>query len=599
MSEDTITQETITVADGDTSTVAVLRRAFVEAPVLGHQLWLILLMNAAGTLVQVLVPVLIQQTVDDDISGGVVDVGSVLTKASLAVVVLVVGALMARQAMVRLARQAAAGLSDLRVKVFSKLISSSMLHVQSERRGALVSRVTSDISTVQEFTEWGGVVFVVNMTQVLIAVTAMAVYEWRLAALVVVAVLLYALVLLWFQRILQRNYDRVRSVVADSLAVMGEAVTGLPEVRAYGIETSTMQRVRAALERRSRTEFKTAAFGNSLFSTAEVFAAALTAGVVVAGLLLGPDQGVTAGVLLAFLFLVNLLIEPVQSLVEILDFAQNAASGLRRVVGTLDRPDEITEPSDPVSLPGGVLGVEFESVRFRYPTGPDVLTDVSVHIPPGRRVAVVGETGSGKTTFAKLLVRMLDPAEGTVRIGGVDLRRVGSSHLRQRVAFVPQEGFLFEGTVADNVRYGCPGAGSKEVQTAFLELGLDGWVAILPEGIETEVGERGGNLSAGERQLVALVRAWISSPDLLLLDEATSAVDPALDVQLRRAMDRLTAGRTSVTIAHRLATAESADEVLVFDTGRLVERGSHPELVAAGGVYAALFDDWVSGTKTV
>src|SRR5690606_24036148 len=217
-----------------------------EAPVLGHRLWLILLMNAAGTLVQVLVPVLIQQTVDDDISGGVVDVGSVFTKASLALVVLVLGAFMARQAMVRLARQAAAGLSDLRVKVFSKLISSSMLHVQSERRGALVSRVTSDISTVQEFTEWGGVVFVVNMTQVLIAVTAMAVYEWRLAALVVVAVLIYAVVLLWLQRILQRNYDRVRSVVADSLAVMGEAVTGLPEVRAYGIETSTMQRVRAA-----------------------------------------------------------------------------------------------------------------------------------------------------------------------------------------------------------------------------------------------------------------------------------------------------------------------------------------------------------------
>lgn len=594
-----MTADTATVPEADTSTTSVLRRAFVEAPVLGHRLWLILLMNSAGTLIQVLVPVLIQQTVDQDISGGVVDVPAVVTKAGLAGVVLVVGAVLGRQAMVRLARQAAAGLSDLRVKVFSKLISSSVLHVQSERRGALVSRVTSDISTVQEFTEWGGVVFVVNATQVLIAIAAMTVYEWRLALLVVVAVIFYALVLLWFQRILQRNYDRVRAVVADSLAVMGEAVTGLSEVRAYGIEQTTMKRVRAALERRSRTEYKTAAFGNALFSTAEIFAAALTAGVVAAGLLLGAGQGVTAGVLLAFLFLVNLLIEPVQSLVEILDFAQNAASGLRRVVGTLDRPDEITEPDDPIPLPGGVLGVEFENVRFRYPTGPDVLVGVSVTIDPGRRVAVVGETGSGKTTFAKLLVRMLDPVEGTVRIGGVDLHRVASEDLRKRVAFVPQEGFLFEGSVADNVRYGCPGAGSREVRTAFLELGLDGWVNSLPEGIDTQVGERGGNLSAGERQLVALVRAWISAPDVLLLDEATSAVDPALDVQLRRAMDRLTAGRTSVTIAHRLATAESADEVLVFDSGRLVERGTHQELVESGGVYAALYEDWVSGTTTV
>lgn len=594
-----MTADTATVPEADTSTTSVLRRAFVEAPVLGHRLWLILLMNSAGTLIQVLVPVLIQQTVDQDISGGVVDVPAVVTKAGLAGVVLVVGAVLGRQAMVRLARQAAAGLSDLRVKVFSKLISSSVLHVQSERRGALVSRVTSDISTVQEFTEWGGVVFVVNATQVLIAIAAMTVYEWRLALLVVVAVIFYALVLLWFQRILQRNYDRVRAVVADSLAVMGEAVTGLSEVRAYGIEQTTMKRVRAALERRSRTEYKTAAFGNALFSTAEIFAAALTAGVVAAGLLLGAGQGVTAGVLLAFLFLVNLLIEPVQSLVEILDFAQNAASGLRRVVGTLDRPDEITEPDDPIPLPGGVLGVEFENVRFRYPTGPDVLVGVSVTIDPGRRVAVVGETGSGKTTFAKLLVRMLDPVEGTVRIGGVDLHRVASEDLRKRVAFVPQEGFLFEGSVADNVRYGCPGAGSREVRTAFLELGLDGWVNPLPEGIDTQVGERGGNLSAGERQLVALVRAWISAPDVLLLDEATSAVDPALDVQLRRAMDRLTAGRTSVTIAHRLATAESADEVLVFDSGRLVERGTHQELVESGGVYAALYEDWVSGTTTV
>ena len=580
-------------------TVAVLRRAFVEAPALGRRLWVVLLMNMAGTAVQILIPVLVQQTVDGDIEAGSVDVPSVMTKVAIGAVVLVVGAIFSRAAMIRLARQAATGLSDLRLKVFSRLIRSSVLHVQSERRGALVSRVTSDIATVQEFTEWGGVVFVVNITQVVIAITAMAVYEWRLALLVVAAVVVYAMLMLWFQRILQRNYDKVRGVVADSLAAMGEAVTALPEVRAYGVERTTLGRVEAALARRFSAEFRTAAFGNALFSTAELFAASLTAAVVVAGLLLGVGGGVTAGVLLAFLFLVNLLIEPVQSLVEILDFAQNAASGLRRVVEAIDRPVEIPEAEEPRLLPPGQLGVEFDRVRFRYPTGPDVLRDVDLTILPGSRVAVVGETGSGKTTFAKLLVRMLDPTEGSIRVGGLDVADVSFESLRSRVAFVPQEGFLFEGTVADNVRYGSPGAGEREIRTAFVELGLDGWLAALPAGIETPVGTRGGNLSAGERQLVALVRAWISGPDLLVLDEATSAVDPVLDVQLRRAIDRLIAGRTSVTIAHRLATAEAADEVLVFDGGRVVERGSHDELVETGGVYASLFADWVAGTASV
>lgn len=586
-------------ARSNTSTIGVLRRAVVEAPVLGRRLWLILLMNMGGTAVQILIPVLVQQTVDDDLTGGAIDTTSVFTKVGLAAAVLVVGAFLSRAAMVRLARQAATGLSDLRLKVFSRLVRSSVLHVQSERRGALVSRVTSDITTVQEFTEWGGVVFVVNATQVLVAIVAMTVYEWRLALLVMAAVLVYAVVLLWFQRILQRNYDRVRGVVADSLAAMGEAVTALPEVRAYGVERTALQRVIDALERRFSAEFRTAAFGNALFSTAEIFAAGLTAGVVVAGLLLGVGNGVSAGVLLAFLFLVNLLIEPVQSLVEILDFAQNAASGLRRVVETLDRAEEIPEAAHPVELPAGRLGVEFEGVRFRYPTGPDVLVDVDVDIPRGSRVAVVGETGSGKTTFAKLLVRMLDPSDGEIRIGGVLLSRVSFESLRRRVAFVPQEGFLFDGTVADNVRYGSPGAGDREIHTAFVELELDGWLAGLPEGVATPVGPRGGNLSAGERQLVALVRSWISGPDLLVLDEATSAVDPVLDVQLRRAIDRLTAGRTSVTIAHRLATAEAADEVLVFDAGRLVERGGHGDLVVGGGVYASLYADWVAGTASV
>ncbi len=582
------------------STPAVIRRALREAPIITRGLWLTILLNLGGTATQILVPVIVQQTVDLSISAeGAVDLDAVSIAVGIGLAVVLVGSWMRRTGLVRLIRRAAAGLSHLRVGVFGHLMRRSVLHVQSERRGALVSRVTSDITTIQEFMEWGGVMFLVNGTQVLAAIGAMVVYEWRLALIVVVGGVLYGASLRIFQRVLQRSYDRVRLHVADSLAVMGEAVTAVPVVRAYGAENVTMGRVRRTLLDRFQVEFHTMRFSNILFATSEIFAAALTATVIAVGLVMGADWGVSAGELLAFLFLVNLLIEPVQSLVEILDFAQNAASGLRRVVETLDAPVGIPEAADPADLPAGILDATFEDVAFSYETGTEVLSDVSVSIPAGAKVAVVGMTGSGKTTFAKLLVRLLEPTRGRVLIGGTDLRAVSFDSLRSRVAFVPQEGFLFTGSVGANVRYGKPDASDRELETAFIELGLDGWLGGLPAELDTPVGPRGSALSAGERQLVALVRAWVATPDFMVLDEATSAVDPALDVQLRRAIERLTAGRTSVTIAHRLATAEAADEVLVFDAGRLVERGLHDELVAAGGVYALLYEDWTTGTSTM
>jgi putative ABC transport system ATP-binding protein len=582
------------------STYGAIRRAVAEVPVIAHRLWLVLVLNLGGTAVQILIPVIVQQTLDRFVGAGdQVDIGGVAVAVGIGLVLAVGGGVMTRAGLVRLVRQASTGLSELRVNVFGHLLRRSVLHVESERRGALVSRVTSDVATLQEFMEWGGVMFLVNGTQVVASLTLMAVYEWRLAWIVAVGVVIYAASLLWFQRILRRRYDRVRERVADSLAVMGEAVNALPEVRAHGAEEVTMRRVEDVLERRFQAQFKAAHFGNVLFATAELFAAALTAMVIAVGLLIGPEGGVTAGVLLAFLFLVNLLVAPIQTLVEILDFAQSAASGLRRIVETLDAPIEIPQAVDAVDLPDGWLEVSFTDVGFSYRTGPEVLSDITVEIPSGGRIAIVGETGSGKTTFAKLLVRLLDPDRGVIAIGGVDLRRVAQASLRSRVAFVPQEGFLFTGTIADNVRYGDTAATDDDVMASLRELELDDWVGSFPSGIDTSVGERGSSLSAGERQLVALARAWISNPDVLVLDEATSAVDPALDVRLRRAIDRLTSGRTSITIAHRLATAEGAEQVLVFDRGRLVEKGTHRELIAAGGVYAGLYADWAAGTTTV
>ncbi len=581
-------------------TAALIRRALVEAPSLRKGLKLTLILAMIGQAVTVVTPIVLQKVLDEEILDPTgVDMRGVFISGGVALVALVTGVVVGRISLLRLVRSSSTGLSDLRTKTFGHIMGQSVLHVQSERRGNLLSRVTSDITTLQEFMEWGGVGMIIASSQVLLATAVMMFYEWRLALIALVGVLIYLFMMRWFQRILARNYDAVRREVGASLGVLSESITAIPVVRAYGTEESTKKKVAAALESRFQVEFRTARFGNMLFSTAEIFAGLLTAVLVVVGIFIGIQLETSAGTLVAFLLLTNLLIEPLQILVETLEFAQSAASGLRRVVDVLDGEEDIVEPEDPESLRPGGLSARFDHVRYFYPNGEEVLRDVTVDIPVGTRVAVVGETGSGKTTFAKLLVRLMDPTAGAIHIGGVPAQRIALGELRSRVGFVPQEGFLFDDTVANNVRYGRLEASDPEVWTAFHELGLGEWLQGLPNGMDTQVGERGGNLSAGERQLVALVRAWISAPDLLVLDEATSAVDPALDVALRHAIDKLTRGRTSVTIAHRLSTAESADEVLVFDRGELVERGHHRDLVVCDGVYAALYADWTAGTKSV
>jgi len=520
-----------------------------------------------------------------------------LSRAMIALVAMLLAALAARAALIRLARSSATGLSDLRVKTFRHIHRLSALHIQSERRGALVSRVTSDVDTMQHFMEWAGVGMIVGVAQLLLAGTVMLIYSWKLTVVVVVGVVLYGIMLAWFQRILARAHDQVRGRVATSLSAIGEAISGLLVIRAYGAETATLARVDDALDRQFEDEYRTGKLGAVLFSSAELFAGALTAAVLVAGIWLGVENGITAGTLLAFLFLVNLLVQPVQLLVEALDTAQSAGAGLRRILGVLDSAIDVPDPVAPEPLPAAGLDVTFADVGFVYPGGEPALVEVSARVAAGQRVAVVGATGSGKTTFAKLVTRLLDSTSGEVSIGGVPVDRVRFEELRARVAFVPQEGFLFDADIRSNVRYGKPDASDSELLAAFVDLELDQWLDGFPLGLDTPVGERGSSLSAGERQLVALVRAWIADPDLLVLDEATSAVDPALEVQIRRAIERLTAGRTSITIAHRLSTAEASDEVLVFEAGKLVERGTHSQLLAAAGPYADLYADWERGTS--
>ncbi len=582
---------------GPMSTTKALRRGFVVAPALRRGLEVTIVLAFVGTALQLVVPVVLQRIIDHEILGGSgVDTGAVAWQAAAALVAMAFAGVARWLSLRRLVVASSTGLAELRVKTFDHLHRLSIMELQSERRGVLVARVTADIETMQKFMEWGGMGIILGSAQIVLAMLVMAIYRWQLAIVVLVGVAIYTLLLLMFQKVLARAHDRVRERVGDALSATGEAISGLPTVRAYGIETTMMEKVDSTLDDQFRAEVRTAILASSMFSSAELFAGVLTAVVIGLGVVFGGGWGMSAGTLVAYLFLVNLLIEPVQRLVESIDQAQSAGAGLRKILGVIDTEIAIAEPANPQTLPASGVGLSFHGVTFNYPGGPDILTNVSVDIPPGQRVAVVGETGSGKTTFAKLATRLLVPREGVVRIGDIPVDQIGLVSLRSRVAYVPQEGFLFDGTVADNIRYGRPGVPDDGVRSAFQDLALLDWLDALPLGALTQVGERGSNLSAGERQLVAIVRAWIANPAVLVLDEATSAVDPALEVRIRSAIEYLTSGRTSVTIAHRLSTAEASDRVIVFDEGAIVEDGNHADLLAQGGVYSAMHADWEVST---
>jgi ATP-binding cassette, subfamily B, bacterial len=575
------------------SLVVGLREASHHAPSLRRGLGVTVLLATTGALGALVVPVLLQRLLDDELLGAQgPDVASAVRLGLLATAIALLAGVASWRAMFRLVRTAADGLHELRMRVFDHLHAVPTLAVARERRGALVARVTADIETATQFIEWGGIGMLVGGAQLTVVAALMLAFDPLLAAVVLGVAAVYAVSLLGAQRVLARRYDQVRGRVASSLAAAGEAISGLPTIRAYGIEERTARRVGDVLEAQFRTESRARIIGSAVFSTSELFAALMTVTAVAVGLMTADTTGITAGRLAAFLLLVTLFVAPVQLLVEILDQAQSAAAGLRRVLDVLDTP-RVHEPARPVSPAPGPLALEVRGLDYAYPEGPPVLRGVDVAIPPGQRVAVVGRTGSGKSTFVKVVTRLQQPPAGTVLLGGVPLEDVATAELRRRVAFVPQDPFLLDASVLDNVRYGVPSADDDRILAAFAELDLGDWLASLPDGPATRAGERGTRLSAGERQLVALTRAWIVSPDLLVLDEATSAVDPELDVRLRRAVERMTDGRTSVTVAHRLATAEAADRVLVFADGLLVEDGAHAELLARGGTYARLHASWM------
>ncbi|MFI7214471.1 ABC transporter ATP-binding protein [Micromonospora maritima] len=589
---------TAEAAETTETTWRTLRRGLALSPELKTGLAGTLALALVYMIGRVAVPVAVQRGIDHGIVGGL-DLDVISLTVTITAAVLVVTTACGYLMMRRLFTVSETALAGVRTRAFRHVHDLSMLHQQSERRGSLVSRVTSDVDQITQFLQWGGVILIVNLGQLLVTTAVMLAYSWQLTLVVLAAFAPAVLIIRLLQRRLAGAYGLVRQRTGTLLGAIGESVVGAPVIRAYGIAGRTARRLDAAIDGQRLAQQRAIRISIVGSSVGELAAGLALAGVVVVGVNLGVDRTLSVGQLTAFLFLVTLFIQPVQIATEVLNEAQNAIAGWRRVLDVLDVAPDVADPgTQGRDLPSGPLDVRFAGVTFAYPGGPPVLHDVTLDIPAKSRVAVVGETGSGKTTFAKLLTRLMDPSEGEVLLSGVDLRRVRFDSLRARVVMVPQDGFLFDATVGENVRFARPDLTDERLTAAFTELGLADWLDGLPAGLDTPVGERGEALSVGERQLVALARAYVADPDLLVLDEATSAVDPATEVRLQRTLDAVTRGRTTLAIAHRLSTAQAADEVIVVDRGRIVQRGPHDELVRdTDSVYALLYASWLEQTR--
>lgn len=488
-------------------------------------------------------------------------------------------------------------LVELRVSVVSRVLRLPARTLEQQDRGVLVSRVTSDVDTVTQYVSSGGITLVLNLVQMLMAAGVMFFYSWWLALLVLIVTTPFIIAMTRVRAVVRARFTAVRTAVGQVHRTVSELVRGLEVVRAFGLSPSFEQRshriVREAESALRRTQWPLH-FGTSLGEAAGniVTVAVLLVGVAAGTSGLPAFEGLTAGRLIAFLFLITYFVRPLQFTVTSIGEAQSAVAGIRRTQEILDLPPEYEDFHHGRELPDDLLDVEFSDVEFAYGTDHPALSDVELRIPAGQFVAVVGHTGSGKSTLGKLVTRQLRAAPGAVAIAGIPVEELSAAALVKRVAVVPQDSFLFDTTVRDNLLVADPSLQEDELLRTLERLGLGDWIASLPRGLDTPVGQSGTALSAGERQLVALARTALVDPDILVLDEATSNVDPQLESRIQRALRSVAAGRTTIAIAHRLNTAELADRVVVLDRGRVVEDGPPATLYAAGGFFAALSRAW-------
>lgn len=485
-------------------------------------------------------------------------------------------------------------LRDLRTRVFEHLQRLSMPFYDREKAGVIVSRMTSDVDSLQELVQMGLLMFVSNGLLLVVSVVVLAVVSWQLLLLCLVCVPFVVMASIRFQRASNVAYLEVRDGIGSTLSQLQEGIAGVRVVQAFGREDVESARFEQGSRRLFDAHMRSVKISAWYLPVIELAGLLTTAMAIGVGGWWVQTGTLTVGDVTFFVLTLSNLFEPIQQLSQLFNILQSAGAALNKLFGVLDTPVDVPERAGAVDLPERGE-IEVEQVGFAYVPGAPVLSGVDLRIPIGARLALVGPTGAGKSTLAKLIARLYDPTEGTVRYAGIDLRDATQRSLRQRVVVVPQEGFLFNGTILDNVRLARAGATDDEVLEALDAIGVRQRFDLLPEGIHTEVRERGSRLSAGEKQLVSLARAALADPAVLVLDEATSSLDPGTEVIVEEAMTRLMEGRTVIVIAHRLSTAERADVVGVVADGRLLELGPHEELVHQDGHYAALFATWSGG----
>jgi ABC-type multidrug transport system fused ATPase/permease subunit len=486
------------------------------------------------------------------------------------------------------------GLADLRIRLFDHLQRLSLGYYERNRTGATVSRITNDVEALDQLVTDGLSSLVQNTLVLAGTVIVLFLLDWRLALATLIVLPLMGLATAWFRSRSNHAYRRVRERLGLVTATLAEDRSGMRVVQSFTREPTSQTTFRGVNERYRESNYETVILNGLYFPAVDILSSVATAIVLGVGGWLVVEGEMTVGTLLAFsLYLANFF-DPVQQLSQLYNTFLSATAALDRITVVLDEEPEIVDTAEARDLTRIEGHVHFEHVRFGYGELPDVLHDFDLDVPAGTTVALVGHTGAGKSTIAKLLARFYDPREGRITIDGTDLRTVTQESLRRQLGIVPQEGFLFAGSIADNIAFGRPSASRAEIVQAAEAVGADVFVTDLPEGYDTEVGERGFKLSLGQRQLVAFARALLADPRILILDEATSSVDIGTERRIERGLRRLLTGRTAFIIAHRLSTIRRADLIVVLDHGRIVDAGTHDELVERVGPYRELYGDWAA-----